>query len=292
MAEAMVIMSQFAEILNREEEVNMWNEKANDRIARTHSMFVNGWFRDVDGRNSQPILLDDLYDPIMLAPLTCNIASDEQINEIKSIFKYYLKNPQWLAWPPMVYACTEAAWYAGEQLTISSALADIVNRVYTRTDARTLSFVNDNESFSYRIPGVACEFWPVSERPPGGENYGWGAILPALIIQNIIGFRELENFNLDGFYIAPAIPEFLYETGKIFEISDLHFRKKKFDLTYKLLDKGKNISAGLNLKTAHAGKISIYDDNENIIFSRSSIIPDDTIYFMAENGKRYRVIFN
>jgi hypothetical protein len=91
-------------------------------------------------------------------------------------------------------------------------VADAATRTYKRTDARTAVFTSPDDPFASRIPGVANEYWPLSNVRPGGENYGWGATLPMLIIRNIIGFRETPGGATDKFLLAPCLPAGLGET--------------------------------------------------------------------------------
>jgi len=110
-------------------------------------------------------------------------------------------------WPAFWQIFSEAAWHAGQRMLLSEKIAE---RTYQRMDRRERLPVRNFDTslpprYNYRIPGVAMEFWPVDEDNPGGcENYGWGATLPALIVRNIIGFREAGG--RDVFLLAPALP--------------------------------------------------------------------------------------
>lgn len=75
------------------------------------------------------------------------------------------------------------------------------------------------------------EFWPVDEDNPGGcENYGWGATLPALILRNIIGFREAGG--RDVFLLAPALPRTACSPGHSYGgRATLRFRHARFEVT-------------------------------------------------------------
>ncbi|MCK4560001.1 MAG: hypothetical protein KAV45_09475 [Calditrichia bacterium] len=287
-AEAMKIMEFFSPIAGRTEDQTYWKSSAQKRTQNTRSMFVDGWFCDFDGRNNQPIHLKDFYDIMMLTPLTCGIATEEQIREIKPMFQYYLDNPVWLQWPPKVFAFTEAAWNAGEQLTAAEAVYQIANRIYQRTDMRSIMFSEKNQPFSYRIPGVANEFWPVDFRPPGGENYGWGAILPMFIIRNITGFHESDENQRGDFYLMPCIPAQFNEAGKEYGITGLRYRHMKFDVSYKIKQGGK-IEARLILDSSQPIAIRILNQNGQILFSSEEKKNMRKISFEVQNGRRYRI---
>ena len=52
-------------------------------LGRIFRVYVDGWFRDFDVRTDQPIILEDYVDIMMLIPLSCGIATPEQIEAIK-----------------------------------------------------------------------------------------------------------------------------------------------------------------------------------------------------------------
>ena len=238
-AEAMRILSDAAGLLGKPEESGRWKNMAEDRVRRTRSMFFDGWFRDVDARTGAPIVLKDYFDIMMLSPLTCGVAAEAQIDAVRPMFQYYLDHPRWLEWPPKMQTYVEAAWTAGERSSAAEAVASAADRVYRRTDGRTVQHADSSEPFSYRVPGVANEFWPIRDDvPAGGENYGWGATLPLFIIRSIVGYRELDAVNATGFWIAPAIPRQLLISGNSIGIRTLHYRNSDVSLQYEIRDSG------------------------------------------------------
>ena len=58
--------------------------------------------------------------------------------------------------------------------------------------------------------------------------------MPALIIRNIIGFRELDNKKKTGFSLSPSIPDDLLVTGKVYAISNINFQDLKLSVSYKV----------------------------------------------------------
>ncbi len=238
MAEALQIMAHFADILGHSGDVMRWGELAERRVAATREMFRDGWFRDFDTRTNEPIILPDYVDVMMLAPLTCGVATPEQIAAIRPRFEYFRENPKhWLEWPSFFLAYTEAAWTAGLLELNAEATADIADRIYPRTDQRTPTFGDATDALDYRIPGVACEYWPLSaDIEPGGECYGWGATLPLHIVRSIIGLRETADLDQTAFYLAPTLPERLLHRGHEYTIRNLHFRDLDFTVTLNVQD--------------------------------------------------------
>lgn len=284
-AEAMKIMAEFAPIAGKSDDKDYWTKLADRRIKNTRSMFVDGWFRDIDGRNGQPIIFEDWYDVIMLAPLTCGIANQDQVQAIKPKFDFFVQNPEWLQWPPGLLAFSEAAWFAGKQNAAAEAVKNIANRVYQRTDSQTVMFIRDEDPFSYRIPGVANEFWPNEFRPAGGENYGWGATLPGYIIRHIMGYRESDDTDESAFIVAPSMPAEFMEAGKIYSLKDLTFRNLKFDLIYQI-EQNDTLLIALNYKMVEFGSLQVSDKAGNRIVVEKN---QNTLKFSGKNNQIYLV---
>jgi hypothetical protein len=287
MAEAMEIMQSFAGIAGKPEDAPVWSSLAGRRISNTRSMFVDGWFRDVDGRSNTPIMLEDYFDVMMLSPLTCGVATDEQVKVVKPMFRTFLdKQKRWLEWPPALFTYVEAARRAGVQLDAAEAVARTADRVYQRTDARMVSFRQG--PFDYRIPGVANEFWPTRDVPPGGENYGWGATLPMNIIRTIIGFREGTSTADGEFTLSPAIPAALMIPGKIYTIKNLHYRNAVCDVTYRC---GSNADVSVSVRFAlkKPGVVTITDQGSNVKGRSEGKAPLETMTFNGSNGQVYTI---
>ena len=189
------------------------------------------------------------------------------------MFEYFRKNPKhWLEWPSFMFPFSEAAWNAGLRDFISEVIYNTAERVYRRTDARRLlkgySWKILPKEYSYRLPGVANEFWPIDPENPGGcENYGWGATLPFMIIRNIIGFREDDE---GDFILAPALPSKLLERGGKYGIKNLKFGEAEIDVEYEILE-GKKLDEMLDdekeflltkINIRHGGKFSVKVMNE------------------------------
>lgn len=289
MAEAMRIMHHFAILTGHHADTALWKQREAQRVRNTRSMFVRGWFRDFDGRNNRAIILPDYIDVMMLAPLTGAVALPEQVAAVRPKFQYFLSHPQWLQWPPALYTFCEAAWNGNASLTAATAVAELASRVYRRTDSPTVAFRKGNDPFHYRIPGVANEFWPVKDEPPGAENYGWGATLPLHLIRTLIGFREGPEGDEQAFFLAPAIPPVLFRERAEYQITNLHYRNLDFDLRYRpLRDDSLDILLQERSEATHI--VEIIDREGNSVWERRASRDTPQVRFRGRNGERYRLL--
>jgi hypothetical protein len=243
MANAFRNMAEFAEELGRVEDVEKWGRLSKDRLERVASMYVDGWFRDFDGRTDEPIILKDYFDAMMLMPVSLGMATDEQVEGVKPMFRYFRDNPKhWLEWPSFMFPFTEAAWNAGLREFAAELLIETGDRVYGRSTTPELQPVSKRhpklpDPYHYRIPGCSGEFWPLEldeNLLNGCEHYGWGATMPHLAIRNVIGFRERDDAT-EAFILAPALPERLRRVGAAYAITNLRHRDLAFDLEYRVV---------------------------------------------------------
>ena len=270
MAQAMTVMSTFAGVAGHPEDRQRWEELASRRVANTRSMYVDGWFRDWDARSGRPIILPDHVDVMMLTPLTCGVATPDQVRGVLPTVRAALQNERgWLQWPPALQTFAEAAWNGGFQAEAAEEVARIADRVYARTDARQIRTVDSADQFSYRIPGVANEFWPLRDRPAGGENYGWGATLPTHIIRTIMGLREYDDGRRSGFTVAPALPGQFRKPGTSLGLTGFRYRDRRFDVLYTA---GAGDSVGVTVSPSGRGAASfdVMDRASDRAVARSS----------------------
>ncbi len=282
MAEAMLVMKYFAGLLKNDEDVRYWESLSRQRIQNTRSMFSGKWFRDVDSRSKRPIVLNDYYDVAMLAPLTCGIASAEQIDSIRPMLWKFEKGHEW---PPGLFTFAEAAVYAQEPGLAAGGVAFTADRVYRRTDARSVMFFDS--TFSYRIPGVANEFWPEQDVPAGGENYGWGATLPMNIIRSIIGFREREGDGCE-FYLAPALPKNFLAPGRRYTIRNMRYRRMRFDVTYEVKNTG-ILSVAVRFTSGGHVNASVRTGAGAPVSLQNGAVDRSVVAFAGENERTYIV---
>lgn len=233
MANAFENLAYFADVLGRSS--NKWRPMAEDRVRRTRSMYVDGWFRDFDGRTGLPIMPPGYFDVMMFLPLSVGVATPEQCEEIRPMFQRFADHPTpFLEWPSFLFPFSEAASNANERQVCAEVLADIADRVYSRSCSRALLPVGNIDvglppEYHYRIPGVSGEFWPVEPHEQirnGAECYGWGATFPTLLIRNLLGFRERG----DGFELCPVLPKRLLVPGRRYAFRGLSWRGRSMDL--------------------------------------------------------------
>ncbi len=295
MADAMRGMAALAPPAGRPGDVALWTKLAGLRVDRTRSMFVNGWFRDFDARTGKPIVLKDYFDIMMLAPLALDIATPEQMKQVRPMFDYFREHaPEWLIWPNFVLTYSEAAWYAGVPLMGAQAIADVAARVYARTDARHTTPAGKSsrplpEPYNYRVPGIADEYWPFGDTLPGGENYGWGASLPLLIIRTIVGFRETADPAANEFILAPAIPATLAQPGRQYGITNLHFRGSTSNLNYAVGSNGA-LDVTLECRPGPFRALAVRDAAGKVI-ARAAGTGALKAAFRAANAEAYNVRF-
>jgi hypothetical protein len=297
MAHAMLTMQYFAEITGKKDDVEYWEKKVGKRIQNTRDMYVNGWFRDFDARNNQPIVLKDYYDIMMFLPASLNIATAQQMTGLTPMFYHFRDNPiHFMEWPSFLFPFTEAAYNAGLKTFNAIEIAKIGNRIYPHYDERHVQPILIQsyekllpEKYSYRIPGVSDEFWPISKSNPGGcENYGWGATFQTLVIRNIIGFRESDNGA--GFSLSPTLPDNLVKENMVLGIRNLNFRGSRLDIHYRL-KKNDKIEAQLKISSELPSAVKILNEQNKLVLSskHSSINHDFT--FSIKNEEVYKVIF-
>lgn len=308
MANAMNNMAFFAEIAGEAKDIKYWKRLADKRIKSTRSMYHDGWYRDVDARNNQPIILknveafgkiqENYYDVMMLTPVALGISTPDQNEGIIPKFDHFKGHKLfWLEWPSFWQIFSEAAWNAGLRMFLSELVVDVGERTYERIDRRELLSVRKfdtglPEKYNYRIPGVSMEFWPIKEDNPGGcENYGWGATFPTLVIRNVIGFREIDRLDKDQFLLAPALDSSLFKTGKTYSMLNLDYRGAKLDVRYAVLPENQ-LQITLNGTFASPASINVKDEQKKTVaFSRGKKNAFN-ISFTGENGALYTVTFN
>ncbi len=287
MAEALRNLEFFARVAGDPADAKRWAELAEARIRSTQDMFVDGWFRDFDTRTSKPFITPDYIDIMMLTPLTCGIATPEQIAAVRPRFQYFRENPYpWLEWPSFFLVYAEAAWTAGVHEIAAEVTADIADRIYPRLDVRTPRFDDLDKPFAYRLPGVANEYWPIkAETEPGGECYGWGATLPLHILRSIVGLRETVRTDANGieFHLAPTLPQRLLVSQRTYTARNLHFRDVTLTTTY-VVDDARRLRVTLEYALPQDGRLIVCDAGGQPVAASTEEGRAGTLAFDADNG--------
>jgi len=309
MAHAMLTMQQFARITGNNGDIAYWEKLSAERLAHVSSMFVDGWYHDVDARNGKPIYLD--YDEIMmLFPVSVGVTPNDQIKQLLPKFNEFVKKPElYQEWPSYVLPFTEAAWNAGLRMLSSEEVTKLGNRVYPRWDKQDVKYLTKEErkgpypdhytyqqrsfpeQYVYQLPGISREWWPLADSGTylGCEGYGWGATIPTLVIRNIIGFRELTGNEENGFNLSPSVPNNLASEGQTLGISNLNYRGSKINLQYTLKPNNK-LEVRMDCVLGKAARIKVLNDKGKVIAGSKEASLNTSLSFSAVNGSINKVI--
>ena len=127
---------------------------------------------------------------------------------------------------------------AGEIELVSQLVQTIAERIYTSMDRRSIANPRSDgqqPAMTQKLgwPGVSCEVWG-SQGAYGGEGYGWGAVLPAHIIRNLIGFRDPQQPG--ELPVSPNLPDSFMVPGKTYRVLNLQYRGAALELAIRVLD--------------------------------------------------------
>ncbi|MEV4534350.1 hypothetical protein AB0J82_11025 [Asanoa sp. NPDC049518] len=204
-AHAARTMARFARVLGRDRDVAGWDNLAARYTDATEALFTGTRYADVDAGTGKPTEVDDV---MLWSPLALGLAGPSQTEALRAAVRAV--DPADLVWPMFVWTVVDAARAAGEHETAATVAADIVDRAYTFWDART---TDDDRT----LPGIACEYWPLSGRC-GGEGYGWGAFGVHLLLGVLVGAR----FVGDRLLVRPNLPDSLRVPGKSYSVRLSH----------------------------------------------------------------------
>ncbi|MBV9145834.1 MAG: hypothetical protein JO065_07940, partial [Acidobacteria bacterium] len=118
----------------------------------------------------------------------------------------------------------------------------------------------------------------------GGEGYGWGAVLPAHIMRNIIGARESEK--QDAFWLCPNLPAEFMIPFKRYVLRNWQYGDLKLMIRYSVESEQGEILADI---------IGLPAGNRNAVFDQNgkpmqNINAGPTAFsFTAKNRQRYQV---
>jgi hypothetical protein len=227
LAQGCALLAQWAEALCEPDDVApRWRDEATRMTERVHALWRDGWYHDWDARANRP---SRVRDPMHLAPLACGLAGPEQV---AALIPTFAKLPQhggtWppLVWPPVAHTVLEAALVAAQDAVAATLAAQIIERAWTRMDARALE--PDGS-----LPGVTREFWPEggTRESAGIEGYGWGALTVHLLIRYLVGLRTLAP---DRFALVPALPAAWRPPGATLTIGPLAYGSGSLTITYRV----------------------------------------------------------
>jgi len=179
------------------------------------------------------------------------------------------QNP--LMWSSLLLPYIESLWTA-RQLDLSAEVVyTVAERIYTSMDRRNPDASAGKRHLGW--PGVSCEVW-FPEGAGGGEGYGWGAVMPAHIIRNLLGIRETDH--AEHLMITPNIPEAFQIAGRAYGVDTLPLKCGPLSISYKLAEQGamqitgkcgsgamrvENAESGARISTGVDGKFSFNGQN-------------------------------
>lgn len=257
MASAMADMAFFAGLLGKTADKEAWQERAKQGRARVQRMFVDGGFRDFDGKTGQPIITPGHQDVMLTMPVALGMATPAQKDQMGPLFSWFEGKlaagefgPGYAPyWPPLLQTLTEALYQMGDQRATVRTLARLLDAAWLRNDRRYHApgpqMPGLPEKYCMRIPGVARENLSENLDLAGCENYGWGCIGPLLLIENILGLRPEDALG-HSFSLQPMLPEG-FEDGS-YIVRNLFHGAYRFDLT--LIKQGEALSLRVDFLSA------------------------------------------
>jgi hypothetical protein len=252
-AQAAEVLAQFAAVLGEKDSVEGWRKIQQVYAAKTQTLWKDDWFYDFDTRNGQLVTTAG-QDAGQIAPAFCGVASDNQKHRMRPVVRKFFADSMarhlppaedWqdgLHWSSLVLPYLESLWETGEIELASQVVETIAERIYTSMDRRSVANAsaqgaNADEQCApiqkLGWPGVSCEIWG-SNGAYGGEGYGWGAVLPAHIIRNLIGFRDPQQADEVG--VSPNLPDSLMVAGKVYRVRNLQYAGETLELAIHVLD--------------------------------------------------------
>ena len=286
MASAFGDMLFFSEELGETSEKTLWETEYNNGLRRIEAMFVPevNSFCDFDARSGKPIIHTDYFDLMLSMPAALEVCSDLHRHKAAWLFDAHYRSSRQggysLIWPPILWTVTKAAFNSDRQDWAAAIIARQANESYSMRDckailAQTSSRYKELELFApyrYIIPGHAFENLAGKPFEAFSENYGWGALLPMLIFENILGLQS-EGVGGYSFSLCIYLPDEL--SGKSFIIKNIHYGGFIFDLNIKRNDSGLLVKASF---AQMPGKLACSEE--------SAIVSSCDVSFQVEMGKK------
>jgi len=238
-------MSRFATLLRDTGNVSRWKHIRSTYASKTQQLWKEDWFHDFDTRAAK-LVTTTPPDPSQAAPAFCGVATDDQrrrmLPKLRQMYEHACmqgkdtsdEGSNALNWSSFVLPYLEAIWSTGDVELAAQVVATIADRIYSSMDRRSTAGTDSTNAYK-RLgwPGISCEIWGC-RGAFGGEGYGWGAVMPAHIIRNLIGFRETQDPS--QFVVCPNLPLPLAASGKRYGIRGLNYGTRRLNLSFLFLD--------------------------------------------------------
>ncbi|HVT98346.1 MAG TPA: hypothetical protein VHE33_12640 [Acidobacteriaceae bacterium] len=292
-SQAGAILSRFAPLAGDDGSVSEWRTIEKTYAGKTQQLWQNDWFHDFDSRTMKLVINAD-RDPSQAAPAFCGMATDEQKKLlIPTLHKMYESlvaesgDPKstpdnQLNWSSFVLPFLESAWASGDRQLASALVETIANRIYPSMDRRSVSPGDDSHP-RLGWPGVSCEVWG-AHGAFGGEVYGWGGVLPAHIVRNLVGLRETDDPRQA--ILAPGFPSSLAAPGREYALRRIPWGGHLLSVHCRFLDESR-VQARIS-GTGPLAVNEIYDEQQQAL-----VIHRDGTSAMVEllNFGLYRIVF-
>ena len=243
-SQAAAILGRFASLLSDSQHVPEWQRIQQTYAQKTQELWKDDWFHDFDTRTMQLVNAVE-RDPSQAAPAFCGIATENQKKLILPTLRKMYESMQAQAekaessadnalnWSSFTLPYLESVWASGDRELASMTVETICNRIYASMDRRDVELISGSKRSRLGWPGVSCEIWG-AHGAFGGEVYGWGAVMPAHIVRNLIGFRETDES--EQIILSPGFGPSLSGTGKQYGISNLLYAKQSLGLHFTFVD--------------------------------------------------------
>ena len=297
-SQAAGILARFADVLGDTKSREEWSKTQQLYAAKTQALWKDDWFYDFDTRNGQ-LVTSVGRDVGQVGPVFCGIATNAQKQAMRPALRKFFADSlaghpfaagfeDWqdgLHWSSLVLPYVESLWSAGEFELASEVIHAIVDRVYASTDRRSLNISADGtppeKTPKLGWPGVSCEVWG-AQGAYGGEGYGWGAVLPAHIIRNIVGFRDpIEPHELP---LVCNLPPAFMVTAKTYRVLNLLYGGASLDLAVRVITPDR-----VRIEGVWSGPVWTVAVND----AKGATVPLQTTgsswHFEGENHRQYSV---
>jgi len=217
-AHAAQVMIGFADAAGTDQDRSKWSVLAAEFTDRTDQLWNGDRYADFDSHAGELTSVDEV---MLLAPLALGIARPERVSALRPAIEAL--NADTLTWPMLAWTATEAALNAGLYDKAAELAWAVCDRAYRFWDER-------DYNSERTLPGIACEYWPLSGRC-GGEGYGWGAFTTHLAIHTLVGL----SFTDENIMLRPNLPLDWRVPGRRYNLR-LHARGHSLSIALEPMD--------------------------------------------------------
>jgi Mannosylglycerate hydrolase MGH1-like glycoside hydrolase domain len=286
-SQAAAVLAEFACVLPERNDLAEWDRLRDAYAAKTQQLW-NGrdWFHDFDTRTIRPITAAG-RDAGQVGPIFCGVTKPGQAESMfPTLRKFYEDSRDGkagdedpLMWSSLMLPYLESLWTARQFELLADVVHLIAERIYTTMDRRSIAPGTGKQHSPVGWPGVSCEMWG-HKGAFGGEGYGWGAVMPAHIIRNILGVRETADAN--ELLLSPNLPSAFLIPGRAYALENLTLQSRKFSVRYSVTSADNLSVAG----TWAAGEIQVKDAPRAAPIARGT----NAFSFQARNRRLYRLL--